>query len=95
MRSGNPVLSDSTFLDLGSGAVLSRPTDAMTLNGTIAKTGFLLFLTLLTAAFAWSHSISPAGPTAARGPLRGSRPRARRSARAVAGDRRRPRRAAR
>src|SRR5690554_1369538 len=65
MRSGNPVLSDSTFLDLGSGAVLSRPTDAMTLNGTIAKTGFLLFLTVLTAAFAWSQSISPAGPTAA------------------------------
>ncbi|NLB14755.1 MAG: Bax inhibitor-1/YccA family protein [Gammaproteobacteria bacterium] len=65
MRSGNPVLSDSTFLDLGSGAVLSRPADAMTLNGTIAKTGFLLFLTVLTAAFAWSQSISPAGPTAA------------------------------
>ena len=65
MRSGNPVLSDSTFLDLGSGAVLSRPADAMTLNGTIAKTGFLLFLTVLTAAFAWNQSISPAGPTAA------------------------------
>ncbi len=65
MRSGNPVLSDSTFLDLGSGAVLSRPADAMTLNGTIAKTGFLLFLTVLTAAFAWSQSVTAAGPTAA------------------------------
>ena len=65
MRSGNPVLSDSTFLDLGSGAVLSRPADAMTLNGTIAKTGFLLFLTVLTAAFAWTQSVSAEGPTAA------------------------------
>lgn len=65
MRSGNPVLSDSTFLDLGSGAVLSRPADAMTLNGTIAKTGFLLFLTVLTAAFAWNQSVTAAGPTPA------------------------------
>ena len=57
MRSGNPVLSDSTFLDLGSGTVLSRPADAMTLNGTIAKTGFLLFLTgyvaFLQDRFGW------------------------------------------
>ncbi|MCX7557443.1 Bax inhibitor-1/YccA family protein [Xanthomonadaceae bacterium JHOS43] len=65
MRSGNPVLSDSTFLDLGSGTVLSQPTDAMTLNGTIAKTGFLLFLTMLTAAFAWTQSVGAEGPTAA------------------------------
>ena len=65
MRSGNPVLSDSTFLDLGSGAVLSRPADAMTLNGTITKTGILLFLTVLTAAFAWTQSVTAAGPTAA------------------------------
>lgn len=65
MRSGNPVLSDSTFLDLGSGTVLSRPADAMTLNGTLTKTGILLFLTVLTAAFAWSQSVTAAGPTAA------------------------------
>lgn len=65
MRSGNPVLSDSTFLDLGSGAVLSRPDQAMTINGTISKTAFLLLLTLLTAAFAWTQSVSGAGPTAA------------------------------
>ncbi len=65
MRSGNPVLSDSTFLDLGSGAVLSRPAAAMTLNGTLARTGILLFLTVLTAAFAWTQSVTAAGPTAA------------------------------
>ena len=33
MRSGNPVLKESTFLDLGSGAVVSRDGNAMTLNG--------------------------------------------------------------
>jgi len=54
MRSGNPVLSDSTFLDLGSGAVLSRPADAMTLNGTITKTGILLFLGLFQIALPYS-----------------------------------------
>ncbi len=35
MRSGNPVLKESTFLDLGSGAVVSRDGNAMTLNGTV------------------------------------------------------------
>jgi len=55
MRSGNPALSESTFLDPASGAVLSRSTEAMTLNGTVNKTGFLLLLTVLTAAFAWNQ----------------------------------------
>ncbi len=55
MRSGNPVLSDSTFLDLGSGTVVTRDAGAMTLNGTVNKTAFLLLLTVLTAAFAWSQ----------------------------------------
>ncbi len=55
MRSGNPALKDSTFLDLGSGTVVSRDGGAMTLNGTVNKTGFLLVLTVLTAAFAWSQ----------------------------------------
>ncbi len=55
MRSGNPALSESTFLDPASGAVLSRSSETMTLNGTVNKTGFLLLLTVLTAAFAWSQ----------------------------------------
>ncbi|PPU93014.1 Bax inhibitor-1/YccA family protein [Xanthomonas albilineans] len=58
MRSGNPALKESTFLDLGSGAVIARDGGAMTLNGTINKTGALLLLTVLTAAFAWSQSLS-------------------------------------
>lgn len=61
MRSGNPVLKDSTFLDLGSGTVVTRDGDAMTLNGTVNKTGFLLLLTVLTAAFAWSQAFSAPG----------------------------------
>ena len=67
MRSGNPVLKDSTFLDLGSGAVVSREAGAMTLNGTVNKTGFLLLLTVLTAAFAWSQAFGADGQTLAPG----------------------------
>jgi len=64
MRSGNPVLKESTFLDLGSGAVVSRSGEAMTLNGTVNKTGFLLLLTVLTAAFAWNQALGPDGAPA-------------------------------
>jgi len=64
MRSGNPVLKESTFLDLGSGAVVSRSGEAMTLNGTVNKTGFLLLLTVLTAAFAWNQALGPDGTPA-------------------------------
>lgn len=64
MRSGNPALKESTFLDLGSGAVVSRDGEAMTLNGTVNKTGFLLLLTVLTAAFAWGQALTPQGELA-------------------------------
>ena len=57
IRSGNPALKESTFLDLGSGAVVSRDAGAMTLNGTVNKTGILLLLSVLTAAFAWNQSV--------------------------------------
>ena len=58
IRSGNPALKESTFLDLGSGSVVSRGAEgAMTLNGTVNKTGLLLLLSVLTAAFAWNQSI--------------------------------------
>ena len=55
VRSGNPALKESTFLDLGSGSVVSRDGEAMTLNGTVNKTGILLLLAVLTGAFAWSQ----------------------------------------
>lgn len=61
MRSGNPALSDKTFLDLGSGTVVQGASGAMTINGTVNKTGFLLLLTVLTAAFSWSQAFGADG----------------------------------
>ena len=61
MRSGNPALNDSTFLDLRTGALVGGPARAMTLNGTVNKTGLLLLLCVMTAAFAWSQVSTPAG----------------------------------
>ena len=55
MRSGNPALKESTFLDLGSGTLVQGDTGAMTLNGTVNKTAFLLVLTLAGALFTWSQ----------------------------------------
>ena len=64
IRSGNPALKESTFLDLGSGTVVSRDAGAMTLNGTVNKTGILLLLSVLTAAFAWNQiEFTADGPT--------------------------------
>ena len=61
MRSGNPALKESTFLDLGSGSVVRRDADAMTLNGTVNKTAFLLVLTLLGAMFTWGKFFASGG----------------------------------
>jgi len=59
MRSGNPVLGSNTFLDVGSGRVVSHDTGAMTINGTINKTGMMLVLLLAAAAFTWSKFQGP------------------------------------
>ena len=61
MRSGNPALKESTFLDLGSGSVVRRDAGAMTLNGTVNKTAFLLVLTLLGAMFTWGKFFASGG----------------------------------
>ena len=55
MRSGNPALSDKTFLDLGSGSVVRDDGGTMTLNGTVNKTAILLVITLAGALFSWSQ----------------------------------------
>ena len=65
MRSGNPALGESTFLDLGSGAIVGDDRQAMTLNGTVNKTGVLLLLAVLTAAFAWNNTLTAEGELAA------------------------------
>ena len=65
LRSGNPALKESTFLDLSSGTVV-RDDAAMTLNGTVNKTGLLLLLGVITAAFAWNQiQFTPEGPVGA------------------------------
>ena len=58
MRSGNPALKSSTFLDLGTGTVVQGGTGAMTLNGTVNKTAFLLVLTLVGAMYTWGMFFS-------------------------------------
>lgn len=58
MQSGNPALGKNTFLDVGTGRVLSGD-GAMTLEGTVNKTGFLLILVLVGAMFSWSRYSGP------------------------------------
>jgi uncharacterized YccA/Bax inhibitor family protein len=53
MRSGNPVLSNSTFTDLAQRS--ARP---MTLSGVINRSIFLLLLVAGTAAGVWTYSSS-------------------------------------
>ncbi len=60
MRSGNPALSDNTFLDVGSGQLRGASADGvMTLEGTVNKTSVLLALVLLGAFFCWSQYDGP------------------------------------
>ena len=54
MRSGNPALKESTFLDLNSGTVVTGDGTTMTLNGTVNKTALLLVLTLAGALYTWN-----------------------------------------
>jgi uncharacterized YccA/Bax inhibitor family protein len=61
MRSGNPALKESTFLDLGSGTVVRSGADAMSLNGTVNRTAFLLILTLVGAMYTWSQFFASGG----------------------------------
>ena len=64
LRSSNPALKDSTFLDLSSGSVVAGNAGTMSLNGTVNKTGLLLLLTVMTAAFAWSQTMTADGEVA-------------------------------
>lgn len=55
IRSNNPVLKDKAFAgQLSTG-------EAMTIQGTVNRTGFLLFLVVVSAAWTWglSHSETP------------------------------------
>jgi len=59
MRSGNPALGQNTFLDIGSGRVVSGSDQAMSINGTVNKTGMLLLLIMISAMYTWSLYTGP------------------------------------
>jgi uncharacterized YccA/Bax inhibitor family protein len=61
MRSGNPALKASTFLDTGTGVVTTARDGAMTLNGTVNRTAFLLILTLVGAMYTWNLFFASGG----------------------------------
>ena len=63
-RTGNPALKENTFLDAASGMVVSRRSDAMTLNGTVNKTALLLGIALLTGFWSWGETMLPTGEVA-------------------------------
>ena len=54
MRTGNPTLSDKAFEGFGHRYVEAN--QAMTLQGTVNKTGILLLLLFITAAWVWNMS---------------------------------------
>jgi uncharacterized YccA/Bax inhibitor family protein len=57
MRSSNPALMSNTF----SGFGLVTESNAMTIRGTVTKTGLLLLLVLLPAAWTWNLFIKSGG----------------------------------
>lgn len=61
MRTSNPALTDNTF----SGYGYVQPVEAMTVQGTVAKTAILLLVALLTAGWTWAQFYKSNGNTAA------------------------------
>lgn len=61
MRSANPALTQGTFSGLRSHA---RPSNAMTIGGTVLKTFILLGCVLLTAGYTWGLFLKSANPAA-------------------------------
>ncbi len=64
MRTSNPALNAQTF----AGSRSSSGTNQMTVQGTVNKSGILLMLTMVTAAFTWSKFYASGGNPAAVGP---------------------------
>lgn len=58
MRTSNPVLSEKAFQRAGS--TYYEGADTMTVQGTGMKTGILLLLAVVAAAFAWTQSAAGA-----------------------------------
>jgi uncharacterized YccA/Bax inhibitor family protein len=57
MRTANPALNAETFKNLAYGADREN---AMTIQGTVNKTGILLTLTLIAATWGFGINSSPA-----------------------------------
>lgn len=51
MRTANPALNDQVFRDAGQAAAA----DAMTINGTVNKTGLMLLLLIASASYTWGQ----------------------------------------
>jgi uncharacterized YccA/Bax inhibitor family protein len=58
MRTGNPALSDQTFRALP----YSGEQEAMTIQGTVNKTGLLLLCVILTAGWTWHRFFQTSDP---------------------------------
>lgn len=63
MRTANPTLNEKVFAGLAPAQVRGRA-DAMTIQGTVNKTGILLVLTLLTSGWTWNMYTSTQDPAA-------------------------------
>jgi len=64
MRSGNPVLKDSTFKQ-----PFEVSGERMTLSGTVNKTAMLLAMTVITAAYTWGRFMGTGDPASVSGLL--------------------------
>ena len=62
LRTSNPALNEKAFQTAGVGTG-----EAMTLNGTVNKTGFLLILVVATAAWTWHLYLNSGNPELAMG----------------------------
>ena len=62
LRTSNPALNDKAFQTPGVGYG-----EAMTLNGTVNKTGFLLLCVIGTAAWTWNLYLHSSDPSLALG----------------------------
>ena len=60
MRSGNPALSAQTFQNLAPARAV--PGEAMTVQGTVNKTGIALVLCVISAAWTWNMYLTSANP---------------------------------
>jgi uncharacterized YccA/Bax inhibitor family protein len=70
-KTSNPALGGDTF---GGGGISSAPyggvtTGAMTLNGTVNKTGILLILAILSAGFTWNQFAAAHNPASVAGEM--------------------------